>query len=103
MEAELADVQVFLKAESDTTFVNGLDPTWSGALPASFLFSASGARERAWHGTVTYRDLDQALASRLTRSGTESKQRANGGPPSPVSKPKHRPDQSPQLSTTPCR
>jgi thiol-disulfide isomerase/thioredoxin len=53
--------QVFIKAEDDTVFVDGLDQRWSGALPATFAFDAAGARKRSWLGPVTASELEAEL------------------------------------------
>jgi thiol-disulfide isomerase/thioredoxin len=58
------EARVFIKAEDDTVFVDGLDRTWSGALPATFAFDARGAPLRAWLGPVTFLELDAELGVR---------------------------------------
>jgi thiol-disulfide isomerase/thioredoxin len=56
-------VQAFIKHGDDNTFINGMDPKWTGALPASFLYDGRGAKRRFWSGPVTARDLETALAA----------------------------------------
>lgn len=60
-KAGAGEAVAFIKHGDDTAFVNGLDPSWSGALPASFLYDAHGAEKRFWPGPVTVRDLDAGL------------------------------------------
>lgn len=60
-KAGAAGVQAFIKHGDDNGFVNGLDPQWTGALPASFLYDGHGAKKRFWSGPVTARDLETAL------------------------------------------
>jgi thiol-disulfide isomerase/thioredoxin len=55
------EVSAFIKAEDDTVFVDGLDRSWSGALPATFAFDAQGTRIRAWLGPVTFLELEAEL------------------------------------------
>jgi thiol-disulfide isomerase/thioredoxin len=55
------DAVAFIKHGDDTRFVNGLDPRWSGALPASFLYDGRGVERRFWPGPVTARDLEAGL------------------------------------------
>jgi len=60
-KAGAANVQAFIKHGDDNTFISGLDPKWTGALPASILYDGHGARKRFWPGPVTARDLETAL------------------------------------------
>src|SRR5271157_3637265 len=48
------DFPTFLKAEADDRFIDGLERRWSGALPATILFDASGARRQFWEGKTSY-------------------------------------------------
>jgi thiol-disulfide isomerase/thioredoxin len=59
------EAPVFIKAEDDTVFVDGLDRSWSGALPATFAFDAQGARIRAWLGPVTFLELEAELGVKV--------------------------------------
>jgi thiol-disulfide isomerase/thioredoxin len=56
--------RVFIKAEDDTVFVDGLDRRWSGALPATFAFDAGGGHIRSWLGPVTSLELEADLGAR---------------------------------------
>jgi thiol-disulfide isomerase/thioredoxin len=60
-QAGAAGATAFIKHGDDDAFVNGLDPNWSGALPASFLYDAHGAEKRFWSGPVNARDLEAGL------------------------------------------
>ncbi len=60
-QAGAANVQAFVKHGDDTTFINGMDPRWTGALPASFLYDGRGAKRRFWPGPVTARELEAGL------------------------------------------
>lgn len=65
----------FIKRGDDMKFINGLDPGWSGALPASFLFDDRGRKRHAWTEPVTYRMLQRGTASLLAAPpGPETKQ-----------------------------
>lgn len=61
-EAGAGGAQAFIKTGDDMAFINGLDPRWSGALPASFLYDGHGRQRQFWPGRVTLPDLDAALA-----------------------------------------
>jgi len=60
-KAGATNVQAFIKHGDDNAFVNGLDPKWTGALPASLLYDGHGAQKRFWAGPVTGRELESAL------------------------------------------
>jgi thiol-disulfide isomerase/thioredoxin len=47
------DFPSYLKTGDDMAFINGLDPRWSGALPASFLFDGQGRLRQFWPGQIT--------------------------------------------------
>lgn len=51
------DFTTYLKSESDMPFINGLDPAWSGSLPATFVYDRSGALRDFWEGPATYDKL----------------------------------------------
>ncbi len=38
-------------------FINSVDPSWSGALPATFIHRPDGSRAHAVHGSITYAKL----------------------------------------------
>ena len=47
------DFATWMKRGDDMTFINALDPKWSGALPASLLFDGRGRAQQHWYGEVT--------------------------------------------------
>jgi thiol-disulfide isomerase/thioredoxin len=61
------DGPAFIKRGNDMTFIDALDPKWKGALPATFLFDASGAKKTSWLGSVTYDDLRARVSGLLKR------------------------------------
>jgi thiol-disulfide isomerase/thioredoxin len=61
------DFPTWMKRGDDMTFIDALDPRWSGALPASFLFDGRGRLQQRWSSEVTEHALETAwgrLASR---------------------------------------
>ncbi len=52
------DWPTYLKTGNDTAFVNLFDASWSGALPASFVFDGSGTRRHSLLGKATYADFE---------------------------------------------
>jgi thiol-disulfide isomerase/thioredoxin len=61
------DFDSFLRTGDDMAFINGLDPRWSGALPASFLFDGQGRVLQFWPRPVTPDDLSKKLNDALKR------------------------------------
>lgn len=51
------DFTTYLKSEGDMPFIDGLDPAWSGSLPATFVYDRSGALRDFWEGPATYDKL----------------------------------------------
>lgn len=61
LAAQGVDFPTFIKRGDDMRFIDALDPRWSGALPASFLFDGRGRLRERWYGEVTRAELDRAL------------------------------------------
>jgi len=55
------DFPSFLKEGSDMAFIDGLDPGWSGALPATFLYDSSGRLRGFWEGKADYPTLERRV------------------------------------------
>lgn len=53
------------KAKSDEKFINAIDPKWSGALPASFLYDKAGRKVRSFIGEVSVKELETAVRKLL--------------------------------------
>jgi thiol-disulfide isomerase/thioredoxin len=47
----------YVKTGDDMQFIDTLDPSWSGALPGSFLYDGAGRRVRSWEGKASYDSL----------------------------------------------
>ena len=75
------DATSYLKEDDDMKFIDGLDPRWSGALPATFLFDAAGRRVHSWLAPITFADLDPEIRRQLTKSGSGAKRGGAGGAP----------------------
>ena len=59
------DFPTFIKNGDDMEFINAMDPAWTGALPATFLYDGTGRRLRFWEGRQTYRTLERAARAVL--------------------------------------
>lgn len=58
----------YIKAGDDMPFVNTLNPQWSGALPATFIYDGAGHQVEFWEGMADearfQRSVNQVLAAR---------------------------------------
>jgi len=48
------DFPTFVRTGKDETFVNELEPKWSGAIPVTLLYDAGGKLVRLWEGKASY-------------------------------------------------
>jgi thiol-disulfide isomerase/thioredoxin len=53
------------QVESDQNFINSIDPNWSGALPALFLFNRAGDKVQSFLGETETEDIAQAVSKLL--------------------------------------
>lgn len=53
------------RAKDDDKFTALVDPKWSGALPASFLYDRSGRKVKAFFGEISIAELEAALRKLL--------------------------------------
>ncbi len=53
------------RAKDDDKFINLVDPKWSGALPASFLYDKSGRKVKAFFGEIKISELEAAVQKLL--------------------------------------
>jgi len=51
---EGVDFPTFIRTGKDEAFVDGLEPEWSGAIPATFVYDASGKLVRFWETKASY-------------------------------------------------
>jgi thiol-disulfide isomerase/thioredoxin len=49
------------KVADDEKFINSIDPKWSGALPATFVYDRSGKKVKSFFGEITIPDLEAAV------------------------------------------
>ncbi len=50
---------VYIKrVKDDDKFINSLDPKWSGALPASFLYDRQGRKVKSYFGELNLKQLE---------------------------------------------
>jgi len=57
--------RAYLKTGKDNEFINAFSTSWSGALPATFVYDASGALVDQWEsGPVSYEELARRVRDR---------------------------------------
>ena len=74
LESQGVDFPTYLKKEKDMEFIDGLDPRWSGALPATFVYDSSG-RLRSFHeGRTTAAAFESLVVAAMDpeRNGKET-------------------------------
>ena len=49
----------------DQDFIDGLDPRWSGALPATIVFDGAGRETAFWEGKADYATLERRVKEAL--------------------------------------
>jgi thiol-disulfide isomerase/thioredoxin len=49
------------KSANDDQFINSIDPKWSGALPAMFVYDRAGRRVKTFIGETEMKDLEAAI------------------------------------------
>ena len=59
------DFRTFLKAQKDELFIDGFDPAWTGALPATFVYDRSATRRHSFLAPVTYAALEREVKTLL--------------------------------------
>ncbi len=56
----------FIKdVEDDDAFINAVNPDWSGALPALFLYDRNGKLAKTWIGETEIAEIEKAVRSLL--------------------------------------
>jgi thiol-disulfide isomerase/thioredoxin len=53
------------RAKDDDKFINSIDPKWSGALPALFLYDRSGKKIRSYFGETDLKALETVIVKLL--------------------------------------
>jgi thiol-disulfide isomerase/thioredoxin len=53
------------RAKDDDKFINAIDPKWSGALPALFIYDRSGHKTKSFIGETPTKDVEAAITKLL--------------------------------------
>lgn len=59
------DFDTYIKQQKDGAFISTLDPRWSGAIPATWVFDADGGAVAFWEGKADYGQFERALLGAL--------------------------------------
>jgi len=70
LEAQGARFPVYVKKPGgDDEFINAIDTSWSGALPATFIYDGKGRLIRGIHGRTTFAQVEAIVAPLLRKAG----------------------------------
>lgn len=53
--------ETYIKTGRDMEFINTLNPDWSGALPATFVFDGDGRMRDFWEGKASYGEMERRV------------------------------------------
>jgi thiol-disulfide isomerase/thioredoxin len=67
LSEEGVDFPAYIKTEKDQAFIDGLDKRWTGALPATFIYDASGKLHDFWEGGATFNVFQQKVVEVLRK------------------------------------
>jgi thiol-disulfide isomerase/thioredoxin len=56
----------YRRAGKDQLFIEGLSPSWSGALPLTLIYDSAGKLRRAWEREATYAEFEEAVLKVLS-------------------------------------
>jgi thiol-disulfide isomerase/thioredoxin len=51
----------YLQAQKDQEFINAIEPRWTGAIPATFIYDSSGKLRDFWEGKTSYGEFEQRV------------------------------------------
>lgn len=63
------DFATYIKSGDDMKFINSLNPKWSGALPATFVYDGQGRLRDFWEGKASYEKMKERLLRVLQARG----------------------------------
>jgi thiol-disulfide isomerase/thioredoxin len=61
------DFPTYLKQGSDMEFIDALDPRWSGALPATFIYDDAGRLRHRIYGKGSYEQFEEKVRDVMKR------------------------------------
>jgi thiol-disulfide isomerase/thioredoxin len=66
LAAQGVDFPTYIKSGGDMELIDALQPEWSGALPASFVYDGGGVLVRWWQGSATYETFVERVEDLLS-------------------------------------
>ena len=75
LASQHVDFPAYLKDgnESDTKFVDAIEPRWSGAFPATMIYDSTGKLRHFWEGKETYAVFEQKVLDVMNSTTTGGK------------------------------
>ena len=64
----------YLKRETDQVFIDALNPKWTGTIPATFVYDASGRRVAFWEGRADRARFEAAIRHALEGAPSATKE-----------------------------
>jgi thiol-disulfide isomerase/thioredoxin len=65
LERQTVADETFFRVGADMPFINGLNPHWTGSLPATFVFDSTGQLSRFWEGRANYQKFESAVRTAM--------------------------------------
>ena len=66
LKAQGVDFPTYLKLSDDRAFINTLDPNWSGAMPATWIYDGAGEKRHFWTGKASREQLEKKIRDVLS-------------------------------------
>ena len=64
----------YLKRQTDQVFIDALNPKWTGTIPATFVYDASGRRVAFWEGRADRARFEAAIRHALEEAPSATKE-----------------------------
>lgn len=55
------DFPAYLQAQKDQEFIDAINPHWTGAIPATFIYDGTGKLHEFWEGSASYATFEQKV------------------------------------------
>lgn len=62
--------KTYIKTGKDMEFINTLNPDWSGALPATWIFNKQGQLHEFWQGKADFEKMEKSVLEVLNENQT---------------------------------
>jgi thiol-disulfide isomerase/thioredoxin len=59
------DFTTYVKTGNDMEFIDSLNPRWTGALPATFVYDSAATLSAFWEGKASYDEMEQRVLAVL--------------------------------------